>query len=71
MATNKSEAGNARDVQANLADLLNGVRRDILSQAGRIGPDLRILHGATEAALAGGIVDDRKYLVRPLSLLRS
>ncbi|EXK24073.1 hypothetical protein FOMG_19185 [Fusarium oxysporum f. sp. melonis 26406] len=69
MAANKSEAGNARDVQTNLADLLNEVRRDILSQAGRIGPDLRILHGATEAALAGGIVDDRKYLVENIMQL--
>ncbi|RFU32995.1 hypothetical protein B7463_g3353, partial [Scytalidium lignicola] len=60
MAANKSEAGN---VQTNLANLFNEVRRDIFSQAGRIGPDLRILHGATEAALAGGIVDDREYFV--------
>ncbi|KAH8800452.1 hypothetical protein F5884DRAFT_552161 [Xylogone sp. PMI_703] len=63
MAANKSGADNARHVQSNLADLFNEVRRDIFSQAGRIGPDMRILHGATEAALAGGIVDDRKYLV--------
>ncbi|KAK3937994.1 heme peroxidase [Diplogelasinospora grovesii] len=63
MTANTSLAGNARDVQANLADLLNEARRDILSQAGRIGPDLRILHGAGEAALAGGTVDDREYLV--------
>ncbi|SCO78474.1 related to Psi-producing oxygenase A [Fusarium oxysporum] len=69
MAANKSEAGNARDVQTNLADLLNEVRRDILSQAGRIGPDLRILHGAAETALAGGIVDDRKYLVENIMQL--
>ncbi|KAK2923217.1 hem peroxidase, animal-type [Fusarium oxysporum f. sp. vasinfectum] len=69
MAANKSEAGNVRNVQSNLVDLLNKVRRDFLSQAGRIGPDLRILHGATEAALAGGIVDDRKYLVENIMQL--
>ncbi|KAJ3453403.1 hypothetical protein MRS44_017650 [Fusarium solani] len=69
MAANKSEPGNARDVQANLADLLSEVRRDILSQAGRLLPDLRILHGGTEAALAGGIVDDREYFVENIMQL--
>ncbi|KAH7009651.1 heme peroxidase family protein [Ilyonectria destructans] len=63
MAANKSLAGKAQDVKANLASLFNEVRRDILSQAGRIGPDLRILHEGTEVALAGGIVDDREYFV--------
>lgn len=69
MAANESLTGKARDVKANLASLFNEVRRDILSQAGRIGPNLRILHEATEAALAGGVVDDREYFVRGLSLV--
>ncbi|KAG8406473.1 hypothetical protein J3459_012416 [Metarhizium acridum] len=68
MASNKRLA-NARDVEANLANLFKQFYHDIVSQAGRIGPDLRILHGATEAALAGGVVDDREYFVCALSLL--
>ncbi|CAH0021704.1 unnamed protein product [Clonostachys rhizophaga] len=63
MATLKALPERARDVGTNLANLFNEVRRDILSQAGRIGPDLRILHGATETALAGGMIDDREYIV--------
>lgn len=69
MAANKTETGKARDVLSNLSNLFNDVRRDILSQAGRIGTDLRILHAGTESALAGGIVDDREYSVSTLKSL--
>ncbi|EFY88096.1 heme peroxidase family protein [Metarhizium acridum CQMa 102] len=70
MASNKRLA-NTRDVEANLANLFKQFYHDIVSQAGRIGPDLRILHGATEAALAGGVVDDREYFVENIIQLEA
>jgi hypothetical protein len=51
------------DVLSNLAALLNGYRRDVLSQAGRIRPDLKILVGFIERVLNRGVDNDRKYLV--------
>ena len=50
---------------ASIAKLLAEARRDLLSQTGRILPDLRFLQGIGQTLLAGGIIDDRKYLVRP------
>lgn len=70
MAAEKTSSGVARNVQTNLGELLNEARRDILSQAGRVLPDLRILHGFKEAALAGGVVDDREYFVRAQAYFR-
>ncbi|KAI1119930.1 hypothetical protein F5Y10DRAFT_273577 [Nemania abortiva] len=63
MVAEKTSSGFARNVQTNLGELLNKARRDILSQAGHVLPDLRILHGFEEAASAGGVVDDREYFV--------
>ncbi|EEP79774.1 hypothetical protein UREG_04620 [Uncinocarpus reesii 1704] len=36
---------------------------DVFSQAGRVGPDLQILHERAEAMASGGIVNDRKYTI--------
>ncbi|EAW25699.1 peroxidase/cytochrome P450 family protein [Aspergillus fischeri NRRL 181] len=38
-------------------------RQDLLSQAGRILPDLRTIHELGQTAFNGGLVDDRKYLI--------
>jgi hypothetical protein len=62
---------NGTGLRSNLEGLLNEARRDLLSQSGRILPDLNILLGAGEAALQGGLVDDRKYLVHALESLSS
>ncbi|KAK4118839.1 heme peroxidase family protein [Parathielavia appendiculata] len=56
---------NGRDVHSHLEELLTEARRDILSQTGRIVPDLNFLLGAGDLALHrlhGGLMDDRKYL---------
>lgn len=54
---------NGRNVCSNLEELLKEARRDLLSQTGRIIPNLDIIFGAGELALQGGLIDDRKYLV--------
>lgn len=46
-----------------LIGLLDEARQDIVSQAGRVGPDFETLEGLSSTVLAGGIIDDRKYLV--------
>ncbi|KAG9254518.1 heme peroxidase family protein [Emericellopsis atlantica] len=46
-----------------LAQFLNVVRRDIVSQGTHIKSDLGLAVGAGEALLSGGEVNDRKYLV--------
>jgi hypothetical protein len=47
-----------------LTKLVTGLRQDISSQTGRILPDLEVLQGIGSTIIAGGIIDDRKYLVR-------
>ena len=54
---------NGRDVRSNMEELLEEARRDLLSQTGRVLPNLNIALGAGEVALQGGLLDDRKYLV--------
>lgn len=55
-SNNKSEEGD-------LASLLSRAVEDLWSQAGRIGPDIKAVQGVAMTALAGGIVDDHKYIV--------
>ena len=57
----------ASQEQSNLSRVLSKARQDLASQSRRIVPDLAILQGIYKTFLAGGIVDDRKYLVRSLS----
>jgi hypothetical protein len=54
---------NGRDGRSNLEELLKEARQDLLSQTGRIIPNLNLLVGAGELVLRGGLIDDRKYLV--------
>ncbi|CRK31341.1 hypothetical protein BN1723_015743 [Verticillium longisporum] len=56
-------SGNGEDAHSNLFKLLNSARRDLQSQNGRFLPNLNLALGTLETALAGGLVDDRKYLV--------
>ncbi|KAK4235700.1 Psi-producing oxygenase A [Achaetomium macrosporum] len=62
-ASNQTMSNNGRDVRSNLEELLNEARRDLLSQTGRIIPNLNIVLKAGEVAIQGGLIDDRKYLV--------
>jgi hypothetical protein len=47
-----------------LTSLIGEINRDLVSQAGRIIPDLRTIRELTQTFTNGGLVDDRKYLVR-------
>ncbi|KAH6976751.1 heme peroxidase family protein [Ilyonectria destructans] len=51
------------NVQSRLVELLSEARRDLLSQTGRILPNLSLLAGAKDVISKGGQIDDRKYLV--------
>ncbi|KAG0652625.1 9,12-octadecadienoate 8-hydroperoxide 8R-isomerase [Hyphodiscus hymeniophilus] len=51
-----------------LESLLSRVVEDLWSQAGRVGPDIKAVQDVAMTALAGGIVDDRKYIVVATSL---
>jgi hypothetical protein len=67
MASNTTTTLSAcgHDVLSNLAAVLNGYRKDVLSQvqAHRIGADINIVGGFIERVLARGMDDDHKYLV--------
>jgi hypothetical protein len=63
-ANDNNNHGGSTSVYHNLLRLLSETRQDIVSQAGRILPDLHVLEGIGSTILAGGIIDDRKYLVR-------
>lgn len=56
------------NVQSRLVELLSEARRDLLSQTGRILPNLSLLAGAKDVISKGGQIDDRKYLVGVLAL---
>ncbi|KAM0280201.1 hypothetical protein ACHAQH_004158 [Verticillium albo-atrum] len=49
--------------ESRLFTLLNNARRDLQSQNGRFLPNLNLALETLETALAGGLIDDRKYLV--------
>jgi hypothetical protein len=63
-SNNKTSPSGNMDDMTNLAKLLSKGHQDILSQAGRTLPNLQVLHDIIKTVLAGGIIDDRKYLVR-------
>lgn len=54
--------------QSQHPSLLSSVHADLLSQAHRISADLRTLRGISRTGLNGGLVDDKKYLVRLISM---
>ncbi|KAL2826654.1 heme peroxidase [Aspergillus cavernicola] len=46
-----------------LTSLLGEINRDLVSQAGRIIPDLRTIQGLIQTFSNGGLIDDKKYLI--------
>jgi hypothetical protein len=48
-----------------LASLLSRAVEDVWSQAGRVGPDVTTARNIAMTTFAGGVVDDRKYIVSP------
>ncbi|KKK18240.1 heme peroxidase family protein [Aspergillus ochraceoroseus] len=63
MAPSKENGSISTGDNKQLTGLLREARQDILSQAGRIIPDLRTLHELSQTISSGDIVDDRKYLI--------
>jgi hypothetical protein len=49
--------------QGDLTSFLSRAVEDLWSQAGRVGPDITIARNIAMTTFAGGIVDDRKYIV--------
>lgn len=52
-----------KDDHSDLISLVTRALADLFSQAGRIAPDIRVLQDVAMTTFAGGIVDDRKYIV--------
>ena len=65
MASNNTLANGHHDPesQSNVLKILNQAREDLTSQSHRILPNFSLLQGLYQTLLAGGIVDDRKYIV--------
>ena len=49
--------------QWRIARILTEATKNMLSQSKRILPDIELLQGFTQTFLAGGVIDDRTYLV--------
>lgn len=49
--------------QSRIARILKEASQNVISQSHRILPDLALLQGLYQTFLAGGVIDDRKYLV--------
>ncbi|KAF7594156.1 hypothetical protein BBP40_010005 [Aspergillus hancockii] len=65
-ANGDSNHGGSDSAHHSLLKLLSETRQDIVSQVGRILPDLHVLRGLGSTALAGGIIDDRQYLIEEI-----
>ncbi|OOO07799.1 hypothetical protein OAory_01042990 [Aspergillus oryzae] len=65
--TDKGETDHGgSDGHHSLLKLLSEARQDIVSQVGRILPDLQVLRGLGSTILSGGIIDDRQYLIEEI-----
>ncbi|KAB8262111.1 heme peroxidase [Aspergillus pseudonomiae] len=58
--------GSSSNGHHSLLRLFNETRQDIVSQVGRILPDLQVLKGLGSTILAGGVIDDRQYLIEEI-----
>ena len=58
------DLSSSKPKQSTLTSLLSSVHADLLSQAHRIPADIRTLRELSQAGLQGGLIDDKKYLVR-------
>jgi len=52
-----------KDEQGDVTSFLTRAVGDLVSQAGRIAPDVQALRDIAMTAFSGGIVDDHKYIV--------
>ncbi|KPM39214.1 Psi-producing oxygenase A [Neonectria ditissima] len=57
------KATNGDSIHTRLVDLLSEARRDLLSQSGRVLPNLNLLASVKDVISKDGQIDDRKYLV--------
>lgn len=64
MAPSSEPHSHATEQNGKQRKFLSEARQDLLSQAGRIIPDLRTIQELGQTAFNGGLVDDRNYLVR-------
>ena len=73
MASNNTLANGQDDSShhSNADKLLGEAHQDLASQQHRILPNLTLLQGFFRTYLAGGIIDDRKYIVTYLTFLQS
>lgn len=62
----KASDNHLPDRSSNLKRIVSEAYKDLNSQSRRILPDLGLLQELFQTFLAGGIIDDRKYLVSPL-----
>lgn len=63
MSKMQMNGGPGSQEQSNIAKILGQASQDLMSQSHRVLPDLAILQSLYQTFLAGGIIDDRKYLV--------
>jgi hypothetical protein len=54
------------DRSSNLTRIVGGAYQDLNSQSRRILPNLELLQELSQTFLAGGVIDDRKYIVGAL-----
>ncbi|SPO05473.1 related to Psi-producing oxygenase A [Cephalotrichum gorgonifer] len=66
MPTTQADGHAVPSDSSNITKLLSEARQDLISQSHRILPDLAILQALYQTFLAGGVIDDRKYLVEKI-----
>ncbi|KAH6690332.1 heme peroxidase [Plectosphaerella plurivora] len=59
-------ASAAKLEQSDIAKLITNIHRDLVSQQGRLLPNLKLAINTIETFLHGGMIDDRKYLVESI-----
>jgi hypothetical protein len=56
-------ASNSKSDEELLTSIMSRAVKDLWSQANRVGSDIKAVQDVAMTSLAGGIVDDRKYIV--------
>jgi hypothetical protein len=62
----QADGNHFADRSSNLTRIVSEAYHDLNSQSRRILPNLELLQELSQTFLAGGIIDDRKYLVGTL-----
>ncbi|RFU82151.1 fatty acid oxygenase [Trichoderma arundinaceum] len=65
-SSDQNNSPNGGGVYSRLVELLKEARRDLLSQKGRVVPNLNLLAGVQDVVSKGGQIDDRRYLFENL-----